>query len=156
MDNKKNDSYYFSKIIEDINTIKKYFNNASYEQFLSDSQLVDAIMFRLVQLIENTKNISTEFKSKHPEIKWGEIIGFRNGIVHEYGKTDYTTVYDVITKDLDVLKELFEQYLWSLKKEAVHQDRFLLPQLFRVVFFHWIDVFFFCLFNTFNKAWLRN
>lgn len=111
MDNKKNDSYYFSKIIEDINTIKKYFNNASYEQFLSDSQLVDAIMFRLVQLIENTKNISSEFKNEHSEIKWGEIIGFRNGIVHEYGKTDYTTVYDVITKDLDVLKELFEQYL---------------------------------------------
>lgn len=111
MDNKKNDSYYFSKIIEDINTIKKYFNNASYEQFLSDSQLVDAIMFRLVQLIENTKNISTEFKNEHSEIKWGDIIGFRNGIVHEYGKTDYTIVYDVITKDLDVLKELFEQYL---------------------------------------------
>ena len=111
MDNKKNDSYYFSKIIEDINTIKKYLNNASCEQFLSDSQLVDAIMFRLVQLIENTKNISTEFKNEHSEIKWGDIIGFRNGIVHEYGKTDYTTVYDVITKDLDVLKELFEQYL---------------------------------------------
>ncbi len=111
MDNKKNDSYYFSKIIEDINTIKKYLNNASYEQFLNDSQLVDAIMFRLVQLIENTKNISTEFKNEHSEIKWGDIIGFRNGIVHEYGKTDYTTVYDVITKDLDVLKELFEQYL---------------------------------------------
>lgn len=111
MDNKKNDSYYFSKIIEDINTIKKYLNNASYEQFLNDNQLVDAIMFRLVQLIENTKNISTEFKNEHSEIKWGDIIGFRNGIVHEYGKTDYTTVYDVITKDLDVLKELFEQYL---------------------------------------------
>jgi uncharacterized protein with HEPN domain len=111
MDNKKNDSYYFSKIIEDINTIKKYLNNASYEQFLSDNQLIDAIMFRLVQLVENTKNISPEFKSKHPEIKCGEIIGFRNGIVHEYGKTDYTTVYDVITKDLDVLKELFERYL---------------------------------------------
>ena len=111
MDNKKNDSYYFSKIIEDINTIKKYLNNASCEQFLSDSQLVDAIMFRLVQLIENTKNISSEFKNEHSEIKWGEIIGFRNGIVHEYGKTDYTTVYDVITKDLDVLKELFERYL---------------------------------------------
>ena len=111
MDNKKNDSYYFSKIIEDINTIKKYLNNASCEQFLSDSQLVDAIMFRLVQLIENTKNISSEFKNEHSEIKWGEIIGFRNGIVHEYGKTNYTTVYDVITKDLDVLKELFERYL---------------------------------------------
>ena len=111
MDNKKNDSYYFSKILEDIDIIKKYFKNATYEQFLSDSQLIDAIMFRLVQLTENTKSISTEFKSMHPDIKWSQIIGFRNGIVHEYGKTDYTIVYDVITKDLDVLKELFERNL---------------------------------------------
>ena len=111
MDNKKNDSYYFSKTVEDINTIKEYFNNASYEQFLSDGLLIDAIMFRLVQLVENTKSISAEFKNKHSEIEWGNLIGFRNGIVHDYGKTDYTTVYDVITKDLDVLKELFEQYL---------------------------------------------
>ena len=111
MDNKKNDSYYFSKIVEDINTIKEYFNNASYEQFLSDGLLIDAIMFRLVQLVENTKSISAEFKNKHSEIEWGNLIGFRNGIVHDYGKTDYTTVYDVITKDLDVLKELFERYL---------------------------------------------
>ena len=111
MDNKKNDSYYFSKIVEDINTIKEYFNNASYEQFLSDGLLIDAIMFRLVQLVENTKSISAEFKNNHSEIEWGNLIGFRNGIVHDYGKTDYTTVYDVITKDLDVLKELFERYL---------------------------------------------
>lgn len=68
MDNKKNDSYYFSKILEDIDIIKKYFKNATHEQFLSDSQL-----------IENTKSISTEFKSMHPDIKWSQIIRFRSG-----------------------------------------------------------------------------
>ena len=68
-------------------------------------------MFRLIQLVENIKNISLEFKNNHQEIEWGKIVGFRNGIVHEYGKTDYTTVYEVISKDIYDLKELFEKNL---------------------------------------------
>lgn len=64
-------------------------------------------MFRLQQIIEKIKNISQEYKHNHEEIPWGDIIGFRNGIVHEYGKTDYTTVYEIITVDIYTLQRLF-------------------------------------------------
>ena len=111
MDNRKNDAYYFSKIVEDINTIKKYLNNASYEEFLKDGQMIDAIMFRMIQLVESIKNVSTVFKDEHPDINWHKIIGFRNGIVHEYGETDYLTVYETITKDIYDLKEVLEAIL---------------------------------------------
>ena len=111
MDNKKNDSYYFTKILEDIETIKEYLNNETYEEFLNDGKTIDSIMFRMIQLVENIKNVSIEFKDEHQEISWHKIIGFRNGIVHEYGKTDYLIVYEIITKNLDELKELFGRYL---------------------------------------------
>ena len=107
----KPDSYYFEKILIDINAIIKYTKDKSYEEFISDDQLIDAVMFRLVQMIENIKNISAEFKQEHNEVPWGDIMGFRNGIVHEYGETDYTTVYEVISKDIYQLKDLFEIYL---------------------------------------------
>ena len=58
MDNKKTDAYYAEKAIVNIQTIEKYINGKSYQDFLSDEELIDAIMFRLVQLIENVKNIS--------------------------------------------------------------------------------------------------
>lgn len=54
---------------------------------------MDAVMFRLIQLIENIKGISREFKNSQPLVPWGQIVGFRNGIVHEYGKTDYTRLF---------------------------------------------------------------
>ena len=111
MDNKKNDTYYFSKIVDDINTIKEYLNNATYDEFVNDKKTVDAVMFRMIQLVENVKNISAEFKDEHSEIRWHKIVGFRNGIVHEYDKTDYTIVYEIIVKNLIELKNLFEQYL---------------------------------------------
>ena len=106
MDNNKNDKYYASKANENIATIQKYIGNKSYEEFLADDELIDAIMFRLIQLVENIKNISQRFKTENPQIPWNKIVGFRNSIVHEYGKTDYTIVYEVITKDLDSLKEV--------------------------------------------------
>jgi uncharacterized protein with HEPN domain len=108
MDNKKNDSYYAKKAIDDILAISKYINGKSYDEFVSNSLLTDAIMFRLIQMVENIKNISENYKREHPEIHWGEIMGFRNGIVHEYGKTDYTIVYEIITQNLEDLKEALE------------------------------------------------
>ena len=106
MDNIKNDFYYANKAIEQIVVIELYIDNVTYEEFVGNNQLLDAIMFRLVQLIENVKHISAEFKLKHPEIPWGKILGFRNGIVHEYGETNYETVYETITTNLSELKDV--------------------------------------------------
>ena len=108
MDNKKNDSYYAQKAIENIVAIQKYLSDKSYDEFLSDNELIDAIMFRLIQLVENIRKVSQEFKDSNPQIPWGKIIGFRNGIVHEYGNTDYEIVYETITQNLNELKDLFE------------------------------------------------
>ena len=111
MDNLKNDQYYASKANENIKAIQRYIGNKTYEEFMLDEELIDAIMFRLVQLIENIKNLSDEFKRKNDYVPWGKIMGFRNGIVHEYGETDYTIVYETITQDLDELLGIFEAVL---------------------------------------------
>ncbi len=104
----KNNSYYMEKALDEIEIIVKYTKGLSYDEFMSDGRNIDATMFRLEQMIEHIKHLSPEFKEKHNDIPWGDIMGFRNGLVHEYGKTDYSTVYEVISKDIYKLKELFE------------------------------------------------
>ena len=49
-----------------------------------------------------------ECKRKNDDVPWGKIMGFRNGIVHDYGKTDYTIVYEIVTQDLNELLSIFE------------------------------------------------
>ena len=51
-------------------------------------------------------------KNNNPQIPWGKIMGFRNGIVHEYGKTDYTIVYEVATKNLFPLRDVLVKTKW--------------------------------------------
>ena len=104
----KNDKCYMEKALAEIEIVISYTKGLSYDEFMSDTRNIDATVFRLQQMIEQIKNLSVEFKEKHNEIPWGDIIGFRNGIVHEYGSTDYSTVYEVISRDIYQLKELFE------------------------------------------------
>ncbi len=111
MDNYKDDRYFAKRIIENINAIEKYVKGKTYEEFISDEELIDAVMFRFVQLIENINNVSDDFKIMNKHIPWGEIIGFRNGIVHEYGKTDFTIVYETAVNDLFELRTVFEEIL---------------------------------------------
>lgn len=105
---KKNDIYFMEKALVEIDVIIKYTKGLSYEQFMSDGKNIDATIFRLEQMIEHIKHLSADFQQTHNDVPWGDIIGFRNGLVHEYGETDYTTVYEVISKDIYELKELFE------------------------------------------------
>ncbi len=109
MDNVKNDKYYAVRAMKDIEVIQKYLGNRTYDEFLEDDVLLDAIMFRLIQLIENVKSLSVESKKENPDIPWHEIIGFCNGIVHEHGKTDYVIVYETITDDLPRLMTALEK-----------------------------------------------
>lgn len=109
----KDDSYYVEKSLIELYAIINYTKGLSFEEFISDVKTIDATMFRLQQMIEHINQLSEDFKKKYEHIPWGEIVGFRNGIVHEYGATDYTTVYEVISKDIYELKELFELCLKS-------------------------------------------
>ena len=105
MDNIKGDKYYIEKVIENIDVIIEYTSNKTYDEFISNGFLIDATMFRLVQMVENLNQISEEYKNQHSKIAWKQIIGLRNKIVHEYGKTDYTVVYEIISSDIYLLKE---------------------------------------------------
>ena len=104
MNNIKTDSYYKDKILEDINKIIEYTDSLNYQLFICDELVVDAVLFRLIQISENVKKLSDGFKRSYPEVKWSDIVGFRNKIVHDYGKVDYTIVYEVLSQDIPKIK----------------------------------------------------
>lgn len=111
MDNVKDDKYYAKLILENISAIRRYISNKNYNQFMEDEKLIDAVLFRFIQMIENIKNISIEFKNEHKDIPWGDIAGFRNGIVHNYGKADYKVIYDTAKNDLPDLEKVINKII---------------------------------------------
>ena len=96
MDNKKTDQYYIDKIITDLTFIRTHTESLSKSKLEEDEILVDSIMFRLIQVAENSEKLTEKFKKTYPSIPWRAIKGLRNRIVHEYGNVDLTIVYDTV------------------------------------------------------------
>ncbi len=112
MDNTKNNQYYLSRILKDINFLIKHTKDLEEVQFNQDEVLLDSIFFRLIQISENIKKLTDKIKTDNPQIPWISISGFRNRVVHEYGEVDLSIVYYIVKKDIYDLKILFN----SLKK----------------------------------------
>lgn len=62
--------------------------------------LLDSMLFRLIQVQENAKMLTDEYKKTHNSIPWTDIAGLRNRIVHDYGNVDLEVVYDTLINDV--------------------------------------------------------
>ncbi|CAN5501140.1 hypothetical protein BH10BAC3_BH10BAC3_02180 [soil metagenome] len=54
---------------------------------------------------EATAQLSTEFRIQYDEVPWALIKGFRNILIHEYFGIDQTIVWNIINKQLPLLKQ---------------------------------------------------
>ena len=112
MDNKKDNRYYLDKIITDLSFLVANTAALTKEEIESNEILVDSIMFRLIQVAENSDKLTDTFKSQHADIPWRAMKGMRNRIVHEYGNVDLSVVYDTVKYDIPALitelKKLFD------------------------------------------------
>ena len=105
MDNIKNDSYYAGKIKDDLSFIVKNMKNVDQEELAKNEILLDSMMFRLIQVSENAKRLTDEYKEVHSSIPWTAIYGLRNRIVHDYGNVDLDIVYSTLINDIPDLLE---------------------------------------------------
>ena len=107
MDNVKNDVYYVKKMLKDISFILDNTKGITLEQLTNNEILCDSVLFRLIQISENSVKLTAEFKEAHKDIPWQAIKGMRNRIVHEYGEVELDIVHQTITEDIpEICKKL--------------------------------------------------
>ena len=70
MVNQKNDEYYKNQALIHIEAIIEYTKDISYDEFIHNELLFDAVMFRLMQIIENIKLIFGTFKMNIEKYTW--------------------------------------------------------------------------------------
>ena len=109
MDNIKNDAYYLSRILADIEFLIAHTNHVVWENFGEDEVLLDSVMFRLIQISENAARLSDEFKIAYKNIPWLAIRGLRNRIVHDYGEVDYKIVFETVKHDIPSLYKMLKE-----------------------------------------------
>ncbi len=101
-----------SAYVEDIITccehLLTYTNHLSFDEFASDFMVTEACLYNLQVMGEAITRIPDDIKNNEPQIPWTLIKGTRNRLIHEYFGTDLQIVWEVITKEIPLLKPEFE------------------------------------------------
>ena len=105
MDNKKDNHYYIRKMITDLLFVQKHTKGLTKDELKKNEVLLDSVMFRLIQISENSDKLTDAFKEKHVDVPWRALKGMRNRIVHEYGNVDLGIIYDTVIRDIPILLE---------------------------------------------------
>ena len=97
------------KLLRYTEKILGYCVNLSFEEFISDSKLVEACVFNLSQMGELCRTADSAFSDAHPQIPWREMVGLRNRIVHDYGTVDLRIIYATLNGDIpDLLERIID------------------------------------------------
>ena len=90
--------------------------NVNLDQLLAEVRTRYAIERALEIIGEAARRVSPATRSRHPEIPWKGISGFRNVLVHEYGEIDYRRLYTIIKEGIPALIVALETILDSIEK----------------------------------------
>jgi uncharacterized protein with HEPN domain len=107
----KDDRVYLTHILECIQNIEEYVPEGR-DQFMYSKIVRDAVIRNLEIIGEATKNISTEFRSQHPEIPWRAMAGMRDVLIHNYMGVDLNIVWNTIDRELPKIKRSLSKFLY--------------------------------------------
>lgn len=80
---------------------------------MANDQESDGIVYKFLQLKEETNKLSNEFLINNIEISKNIRLlnGLRNRIVHDYDNVSYSFFIEIIENDLPKLKEMIQKLL---------------------------------------------
>lgn len=89
-------------------------NRIGREVFLSDRTMQHAVIRCLTVIGEAANRVSDNARNALPEIAWGEAVGLRNVLVHEYQRIDLARVWTIVESDLPPLVNALNAHLGDI------------------------------------------
>lgn len=93
--------------------IGNYTEGVDFSEFESNSMMKLACVKQLEIIGEASNHLTDKIKQQYPEVKWKQIIGMRNVLVHEYFGIDNRIVWDIIKEDLPEFKSQVDYIIIS-------------------------------------------
>ena len=98
------DPLHLELILERIRLIKKSVDSLDYASFVTDADKVDSTAFRLSNIGESSRKLSSELKRRHGDVPWESIYRLRNIIVHAYEAVKPGLIWEIATTQLGSLE----------------------------------------------------
>jgi len=99
------DKFHLERIMESIDRVEKFLNNANFSDFEKNEMMFDATLMQIINIGETIIRLSNHYKEKHNDLPWNQAIGMRNQIAHGYFEIKPRVVWNTAKKDLPELKK---------------------------------------------------
>jgi uncharacterized protein with HEPN domain len=105
----KDDLAYIDHILDCIRKINEFSRGLTLKEFKTNELVQDAIIRNIEIIGEASKKISLETKQSYYKIRWKEISGMRDKLIHDYLGVDVTVVWKTIKEDIPALEKLINE-----------------------------------------------
>ena len=112
----KDERVYLLHAIDAIDAITSYTADGR-DAFLSDAKTQDAVIRNIEIIGQAVKGVSEATRALEPEVPWRQIAGMRDKLIHEYFGVDLVLVWDVVSRELPVLRPRLEEMAGPLANE---------------------------------------
>ena len=105
-------------IEECIEHINDFLRGKSIEDMKADVMRYHAVVYNIMIIGEAANLLTKEFRDKHPEVPWRDIVDMRNALAHGYITTNANLVWETYTSDLPQLHVQITQYIEELNNNV--------------------------------------
>jgi uncharacterized protein with HEPN domain len=104
---------YLQDIVEACDLLDTFLEGMDASAFMASELHKAATLQKLAVIGEAASRLPQEFREKHPEVEWRDIIAFRNIAVHAYFAVQWDIVWATAHDDVPALRSQVRKILQS-------------------------------------------
>jgi uncharacterized protein with HEPN domain len=108
-------------VLENIDRIRRYTENYTFDRFAADSKCQDAVERCLLRISEAARKLEGIVDTLAPDQPWSDVRAVGNVLRHEYDAVNPTVIWRIVEHDLEPLRAAVERAITILQGKDVEK-----------------------------------
>ncbi len=118
-----NPLFRLADVLENIERIRTYTENYTFERFFGDPKCQDAVERCLLRISEAARKLQGVAEVLAPDQPWSDIRAVGNVLRHDYDTVNPNVIWHIVENDLGPLRQAVEKAIGVLREKDAKPDK---------------------------------